>query len=66
MPTPSPTLERAFEIARSGACASVKEIRSRLNREGYANIDSQLDTLAIQKALTRLCAEARANLPPHG
>jgi hypothetical protein len=42
----------------------VNDIRSRLDREGFANIDSQLDTLAIRKALTRLCDEARANPPP--
>ncbi len=64
MPAPSPPLERAFEMARSGTCGSVNDIRSRLDREGFANIDSQLDTLAIRKALTRLCDEARANPPP--
>jgi 5,10-methenyltetrahydromethanopterin hydrogenase len=64
MLVPSPTLERAFQIARSGACASVKDIRNLLEGEGFANIDSQLDTLAIRKALTRMCAEARADLAP--
>jgi hypothetical protein len=64
MPSPSPTLERAFQIARSGACASIKDIRNRLDGEGFANIDSQLDTLAIRKALTRLCAEAREQERP--
>ncbi len=64
MQAPSPALERAFQIARSGACANVGEIRSRLDDEGFANIDSQLDTLAIRKALTRLCVEARAQNRP--
>lgn len=62
MPIPSPALERAFQIARSGACASVADIRERLTGEGFA-IDSQLDALAIRKALTRLCTEARAEGP---
>lgn len=60
MQAPPPALERAFQIARSGACATVGDIRARLNGEGFANIDSQLDTLAIRKALTRLCIEAQA------
>ena len=60
MPAPSPTLERAFQIARSGSCATIGDIRKRLDGEGFANIDNQLDTLAIRKALTRLCAEAQA------
>ena len=30
-------LERAFELARSGACISIVEIKQRLNAEGYSN-----------------------------
>jgi hypothetical protein len=30
------TLERAFELARSGKCASIKEIRTCLHSEGYS------------------------------
>ncbi len=29
------TLERAFELARSGRCASVEELRHRLKKESY-------------------------------
>ena len=28
-------LERAFELARCGTCTSIKEIKQRLNAEGY-------------------------------
>ncbi len=50
-------------MARSGTCSGVNDIRRRLDREGFANIDSQLDTQAIAKALRRLCDAARANPP---
>jgi hypothetical protein len=63
MPAAASPLERAFQMARSGTCTSINDIRSGLNREGFANIDSQLDTQAIAKALRRLCDEARATLP---
>ncbi len=29
------SLERAFELVRSGGCRNIGEIRSRLNSEGY-------------------------------
>ena len=28
-------LERAFELARCGTCTSIKDIKERLNAEGY-------------------------------
>jgi hypothetical protein len=63
MPAQASALERAFQMARSGTCSGVNDIRRRLDREGFANIDSQLDTQAIAKALRRLCDAARANPP---
>ncbi|MGE3266176.1 hypothetical protein [Methylocystis sp.] len=35
MPTSSITVERAFFLARSGACSSLADIIARLDREGY-------------------------------
>ena len=64
MQASSPALERAFQIARSGDCATVGEIRKKLEGEGFPNIDSQLDTQAIRKALSRLCAEAQTHKRP--
>jgi L-asparaginase II len=31
------TLERAFQVAKSGRVASIREIRAKLKREGYDN-----------------------------
>jgi hypothetical protein len=30
------TIERAFELARSGTCETINDIRAHLNAEGYA------------------------------
>ena len=35
MQTNTTALERAFELARCGMCTSIKEIKQRLNAEGY-------------------------------
>lgn len=49
-------LERAFELARSGACASVPDIRAKLAEEGYAR--NQIDGPRLIKQLRELCAAA--------
>jgi len=51
------TLERAFELARTGDYAGIGEIREALSAEGYAL--SQLDGPSLQKQLRELCANAR-------
>ena len=48
------TIERAFEIARSGTCRNVEDIRKRLKREGYSDARSHLDGPAIRKQLADL------------
>lgn len=53
-PTP---IERAFDLARSGTCASVAEIRSKLKSEGLA--DSQITGPSLLKQLRLLVAAAR-------
>jgi hypothetical protein len=34
-PRPTSAVERAFELARSGQCQNIDQIRSKLSREGY-------------------------------
>ena len=48
------TLERAFELARSGDCQSVQEIRERLRAEGH--IDSQVTGPSLMRQLRGLIA----------
>jgi hypothetical protein len=55
------TLERAYELARSGECKGVGEIRQRLKTEGYDNIAGQLYGSTVTRALNGLCAAARAS-----
>jgi hypothetical protein len=53
------TVERAYQLAASGECASVSDIRDRLAREGYSNVVSHLGGKTIAVALRRLCAESQ-------
>jgi hypothetical protein len=53
------TLERAFELARSGDCSSLQDIRRRLKSEGFDQVEAHLAGPAIGKQLRRLCEEAR-------
>ena len=57
--TTSTTLERAFELARSGSCASVQDIRRRLKSEGYDQVEAHLSGPSLGKQLRRHCEEAR-------
>jgi hypothetical protein len=51
------TLERAFALARTGECASVSEIKTRLQAEGYA--PSQIEGPALVRQLKALCMAAQ-------
>ena len=56
-PTPS-TLERAFELARSGECANPAEIRARLKKERHDQVEAHLQGPSITKQLRLLCEQA--------
>jgi hypothetical protein len=53
------TIERAFELARSGDCDSVNQIRQKLKAERFDQVDAHLAGPAIARQLRDLCAEAR-------
>jgi hypothetical protein len=55
-----PILHRAFELARSGQYARVKELEKALAAEGYARTDLQLQSPSVRKQLRLLCREANA------
>jgi hypothetical protein len=44
-------IERAFELA--SASTSVEEIRKRLRREGYSNVDAHLEGASIKADLKK-------------
>ena len=58
------TVERAYQLAKSGECANVTQIKERLKSEGYSDIAGQLYGSAINGDLRRFCVEARR--PPEG
>lgn len=51
------TLERAFELARAGACHSMADIRRQLVIERYENIRDHLHGPTIQRQLKAAMAE---------
>ena len=52
------TLERAFELARSGVCANNTDIRRRLKKEGYALVGEHLSAPSVKRQLRDLRNEA--------
>lgn len=46
------TVERAFQLAREGACRSVPDIRERLTAEGYEGVFGHLNCMRIRRQLT--------------
>jgi hypothetical protein len=50
-------LERAFQIAKSGGCASVADLKKRLREEGYSV--TQITGRALSKQLNDLLKAAR-------
>ena len=49
-------LERAFELARSGECAGVSEVKARLRAEGFG--PEQITGPALSRQLRELCTAA--------
>jgi hypothetical protein len=56
---PLTTLERAYELARSGHCVNLADIRRGLFAEGYDDANGQLNGPVLHKDLHRLCDAAR-------
>jgi hypothetical protein len=56
-------IERAYELARSGACRGSSEVRLALKADDYSNADinQHLRGPTLIKQLNRLCREARAS-----
>jgi len=58
------TVERAYQLARSGECAGVDDIRRRMSREGYLDAIPQLAAPSLRRALSKLCQEAQSRTQP--
>jgi len=59
------TLERAYELAKSGKCAGLNDIKVRLEVEQYDDIRGQLFGPTLKLELQRLCNAAREVAPGH-
>ena len=55
-------VERAFDIARSGSCLNVQEIKLQMRREGFSatETESHLAGPSIRKQLVALMNQATA------
>ena len=62
MTTQRTVLERAYDLAKSGDCAGVPDIRARLKAEGYpySDVRDQLYGRTVTMALHRLCLAAQS------
>ncbi|MFL6749288.1 MAG: hypothetical protein ACJ8E6_11475 [Sphingomicrobium sp.] len=54
------TLERAFELAQSGECGTIDDIRRKLKAESYSQVDAHLAGATVRRQLLDLCKTARA------
>jgi len=52
------TIERAYELAKSGECAGVSDIKARLKAEHFSDVDGQLYGKTIGADLRKLCDAA--------
>jgi hypothetical protein len=52
-------IERAIQLAQTGDCRSVNDVRQRLRREGYIGIGVEMAGAAINRQLVELLHAAR-------
>jgi len=55
------TIERAYQLARSGTCRSMDDIRRRLTAERYESVQAHLAGSSIKRDLIALCKVAAAD-----
>ena len=53
-------LERAFQLARSGTCGYIHDIRRQLASEGYLHVNTQLYGRSLAVQLRKICMETQA------
>ena len=59
MPETPALVDRAIELATSGTCISVNDIRQRLRREGYEGVGTELAGMEINRNLIALIHASR-------
>lgn len=49
------TIERAYELARSGECRTLSDVKQRLSADGHDRIQEHLYGATVSSALRKLC-----------
>jgi hypothetical protein len=49
------TIERAYELARSGECRTLSEVKQQLSADGHDRIQEHLYGSTVSAALRKLC-----------
>ena len=49
------TIERAYELAKSGSCRTVGDIKAKLQSEGHERVQDRLYGGSLTSALRQLC-----------
>jgi len=60
------TVEKAFQLAREGACRSFSDIRERLTAEGYESVFSHLNGMSIRRQLNAALVARGVTVPVDG
>ena len=61
-----PIIERAYQLARSGTCPTIRDLRNRLRSEGYTLVEDFIAGRSLLPELKRLCALSCAARSPGG
>lgn len=59
MSRPTHTVERAYQIAKSGRCVELRDVRRQLIQEGYEGVEAHLSGTSIRRELQALIKAAR-------
>ena len=54
--TPAPTVEYAYQLARSGQFSDIASLKARLKADGCRAVDALLSARSIKAHLTAICA----------
>lgn len=54
------TVERAYELARSGKCLKIEDLVRQLKAEGFEAVEAHMSGSSIRAELRQLCKAARA------
>ncbi len=57
------TLERAYQIARSGECSNLEDLVRQLKSERFDAVDAHTSGPSVRRDLRQICQQARRHDP---